>query len=53
MSADQLEHWKQTADGRLAYIILCDEFPRRAYRNNAKAFDLDERVRKYVKSLFS
>jgi uncharacterized protein (DUF924 family) len=21
---DQLEHWKETPDGRLAYITLCD-----------------------------
>ena len=24
VSTDQLEHWKQTTDGRLAYITLCD-----------------------------
>ena len=53
VSADQLEHWKQTTDGRLAYMTLCDQFTRNAYRNQAKAFSLDEKVRTYVKSLFS
>lgn len=24
VAANQLEHWKQTEDGRLAYITLCD-----------------------------
>ena len=24
VAADELEHWKQTTDGRLAYITLCD-----------------------------
>ena len=24
VAADELEHWKQTTDGRLAYMTLCD-----------------------------
>ncbi len=37
----QLSHWKETAKGRLALIIVLDQFPRNLYRNSAEAFLTD------------
>lgn len=36
--------WMQCKERMLAYIILCDQFPRHIYRNQAKAFFYDERA---------
>ncbi len=38
----ELEHWKTSAEGWLALIILSDQFPRNMYRDSAKAFAYDE-----------
>ncbi len=38
----ELDHWKQTARGRLALIILLDQFSRNVYRGTAAAFAQDE-----------
>ena len=35
------EHWKQDRDGRLAYILLCDQFARNIYRKQPQAFAFD------------
>lgn len=36
-----LDHWVDGAAGTLAYIILCDQFPRNMWRGEAKAFATD------------
>lgn len=37
----KLNHWVETPRGRLALIILLDQFSRSMYRNSAKAFEYD------------
>lgn len=37
----ELEHWRQSAEGALAEIILLDQFSRNIYRDTAKAFAFD------------
>ena len=37
----QYEEWENDRDGRLAIIILCDQFSRRIYRGNQQAFYFD------------
>lgn len=39
--AGELDHWKQTPQGRLAMIILLDQFPRHIFRGSALAFTYD------------
>ncbi|MDX1487594.1 MAG: DUF924 family protein [Acidiferrobacterales bacterium] len=38
----ELKDWAQTARGRLALILLCDQFSRNIYRGTAGAFAHDE-----------
>ncbi len=38
----KLTHWKTSAEGWLALIILSDQFPRNMYRDSAQAFAYDE-----------
>ncbi len=40
-AADELSDWVQTPRGRLALIILLDQFPRNIYRGAAQAFAHD------------
>ncbi|MBM4197488.1 MAG: DUF924 domain-containing protein [Gammaproteobacteria bacterium] len=40
--AGKLDHWAATAEGRLALIILLDQFCRNVYRGSAKAFAGDK-----------
>jgi len=40
-SAGTLDHWASDPHGRLALIILIDQFRRNIYRNTAKAFSKD------------
>jgi len=40
----ELDPWAATARGRLALIILLDQFPRNIYRETAQAFAYDERA---------
>jgi uncharacterized protein (DUF924 family) len=40
-SSGQLNHWADEPRGRLALILLLDQFRRNIYRNTAKAFELD------------
>lgn len=40
-SAGQLDHWADESRGRLALILLLDQFRRNIYRNTAKAFEMD------------
>ena len=35
------DHWKSDKDGRLAFILLCDQFPRNIYRKTEQAFAFD------------
>jgi len=40
-SAGKLDHWAREPRGRLALILLLDQFRRNIYRNTAEAFALD------------
>ncbi len=42
--AGNLTEWEITARGRLALIILLDQFPRYIYRHSANAFSCDDRA---------
>jgi len=39
--AGGLDHWRQSPDGALALILLCDQFPRNMHRGAARAFEGD------------
>lgn len=39
-----LEHWAQGAVGTLAYLIVCDQFPRNMHRGSPLAFATDARA---------
>lgn len=41
-SKGKLDHWTSKSHGRLALIILIDQFRRNIYRNTAKAFSKDQ-----------
>ena len=41
-SDGELSHWKETPQGRLALIILIDQFRRNIYRGRPEAFDKDD-----------
>jgi uncharacterized protein (DUF924 family) len=41
-SEGRLDHWAQEPNGRLALILLLDQFRRNIYRNKAEAFALDK-----------
>ena len=41
-SAGQLNHWAADPRGRLALILLIDQFRRNVYRNTAQAFEMDK-----------
>jgi uncharacterized protein (DUF924 family) len=40
-----LDHWRQSPDGALALILLCDQFPRNMHRRSAHAFAGDLKAR--------
>jgi uncharacterized protein (DUF924 family) len=42
--SEQLKDWLATPRGRLALIILTDQFPRNIYRDTARAFSCDEKA---------
>jgi uncharacterized protein (DUF924 family) len=46
-SEGRLDHWAQEPLGRLALIILLDQFRRNIYRNTADAFALDKAALKF------
>lgn len=50
MSAARGEYnsWRETPKGRLALILLLDQFPRHIYRNQPQAFQLDPMARGLV-----
>jgi len=41
-SAGRLDHWAHSPRGRLALILLLDQFRRNIYRNTARAFEMDK-----------
>lgn len=44
-AAGKLDEWKATPRGRLALVILLDQFSRNIYRGSARAFAQDARAR--------
>jgi uncharacterized protein (DUF924 family) len=42
--AGGLDHWRQSPDGALALILLCDQFPRNIHRGSARAFEGDAKA---------
>ena len=47
--AGELSHWRQTARGSLALLILTDQFPRNMFRGEARAFATDSLAREVAK----
>lgn len=45
-SAGELDHWAKTPRGRLALILLLDQFRRNVYRGTAEAYKLDAKALK-------
>lgn len=43
-AAGSLEGWTATRDEALAYIVVCDQFPRNMFRGDARAFATDARA---------
>ena len=43
-TSEQLNDWLAAPRGRLALIILADQFPRNIYRDTARAFSCDEKA---------
>jgi len=46
--AGELSHWCDNAQGRLALIIILDQFSRHIHRNSAKAFEQDPNTQELV-----
>ena len=42
----ELDHWAETPRGRLALIIVLDQFSRNIYRNSALSYSQDEKALK-------
>jgi len=40
-----LDHWRESPDGALALVLLCDQFPRNIHRRSARAFSGDAKAR--------
>lgn len=47
--AGGLDHWADEPRGRLALILLCDQFTRHIYRDTPQAFSLDYRALAWCK----
>src|SRR3981081_531016 len=45
----ELDSWAATPGGRLALILLTDQFPRNIYRNAPRCFSFDPLARSWVK----
>jgi uncharacterized protein (DUF924 family) len=43
-AAGELSDWQSTAEGRLALILLVDQFPRNIYRDSPEAFSHDSKA---------
>lgn len=46
-AAGTLDHWAATPGGRLALILLTDQFPRNMYRNTPQSFAFDTFARRW------
>jgi uncharacterized protein (DUF924 family) len=44
VSAGQRDHWLESADGRLAFVIVLDQFSRNMFRGQAQTFAGDSRA---------
>ena len=44
-AAGELKDWENSAEGRLALLLLFDQFPRNMFRGTARAFATDELAR--------
>ena len=47
--AGELDGWRGEARGALALVILLDQFPRNAFRGDARAFASDDRAREITR----
>ena len=45
-AAGAFDDWPETKNGALALVLLCDQFPRNAYRDDDRAFAFDHRALK-------
>ena len=45
-----IEHWGNTKDGFMAYIILLDQFSRQIYRNSKKAYQNDPKSMTFMRT---
>ena len=43
-SRGELDHWARDPLGRLALILVLDQFPRSIWRGSARAYSLDEKA---------
>lgn len=43
-AAGELDHWKNTAEGSLALIIILDQFPLNMFREQAKSFSTERQA---------
>src|SRR5690606_28537328 len=50
-SKGELRHWRETPEGRLAEIIVLDQFSRNIYRNSKRAFANDELALKLAQEM--
>lgn len=50
--AGELEHWKQTPEGTLAFIIVCDQMSRNMHRDTAEMYAADDLAVAAARQLF-
>ncbi len=48
-SAGELDGWRATPQGRLAFVLLTDQFPRNMFRNTPRAFAFDPLARAWAR----
>ncbi|MBI1394894.1 MAG: DUF924 family protein [Betaproteobacteria bacterium] len=48
-AAGALDDWTLTPEGRLALILLTDQFPRNVFRGSPRAFAFDEHARRWCR----
>lgn len=46
----EYDHWRDSADGALALLILLDQFPRNLYRNSAHSYATDPKARSIARA---
>ncbi len=52
-SAGELEAWKESDDGAVAWVILLDQFTRNIYRDQARMYDDDAKAVAFVKKMIA